>query len=65
MDSISKANIFMIRNTGSGFPGGFGTINTSGLVSVLKFLPQNITHVQVEPVMTCKCASSLVHAQSL
>ena len=46
MDIISKTVIFMIRNTGSGFPGGFGTIHTLGLVPVLKLLSQNIAHVQ-------------------
>ena len=63
MDSISKAVIFMTRNTGSGFPGESGTIHNLGLVPVLKFLPQNIEHMQIEPVMTSKCAGSLAHAQ--
>ena len=52
------AVIFMTRNTGSGFLGGFGTIHTSGLVLVLRFLPQKIAYVQIEPVMTGKCAGS-------
>ena len=61
MDYIPKGIIFMMRNTRSGFPGGFGTIHTLGLVPVLKFLPQNIAHMQVETVMTGKCAGSLAH----
>ena len=63
MDYISKAVIFIIRNTGYGFPGGFGTIRTLGVILVLKFCPQNNAQVQVEPVMTGKCASSSAHGQ--
>ena len=48
----------MIRTTRYGSAGGLGTILTSGLVPVLKFLPQNIVYMKVEPVMTSKCASS-------
>ena len=63
MDSISKAVIFKTRKAGSVFLGGFGTTFTLGLLLVLKFHPQIIAHMQVEPVMTSKCASSLAHSR--
>ena len=33
-------------------------MHTSGITPVLKSHPQNNAHMQVEPVMTGKCASS-------
>ena len=37
---------------------GFGTMCTLCLAPVLKFCPQNNAHMQVEPVMNGKSASS-------